>query len=146
MEPKPISGPNAFANFKALLSKSGLPHKDLDMDRHLLFGYYENENLIGTGGLEIYGSFGLLRSVCIGKNYHGKKLGTQIATHLIGKAKGLNLKGVYLLTETATGFFQKLGFKIIDRSLVTGEVKASAEFDQVCPTTAVCMYLSIGET
>ena len=75
-----------------------------------------------------------------------EKLGTQIATHLIGKAKGLNLKGVYLLTETATGFFQKLGFKIIDRNLVTGEVKASTEFDQVCPTTAVCMYLSVGET
>lgn len=143
MQPKVIDNPVAFNSFKESLASAGLPHEDLNVNDHLLIGYYDMDSLIGTGGLEIYGDYALLRSVSIVSQNRGKRLGSEIAYHLIEKAKGMELKGIYLLTETARDFFVKIGFKVIDRNAVAEEVKASAEFSHVCPASAVCMYLAL---
>lgn len=143
LTPKVISDQECFSAFLHQLKMAGLPFEDLDKDKHLLVGYYENENLIGTGGVEIYGDFGLLRSVSVVGNYKGKKIGSKITMHLIDKAKESNLKGLYLLTETAPDFFQKFGFDVTGREHVANEVKNSKEFTHVCPVSAVCMYLHL---
>ncbi len=143
MQPKVIKDPEAFTRFKESLDAAGLPHEDLNMADHLLIGYYEMEDLIGTGGLEIYVEYGLLRSVSITAHNRGKRLGSEIIRHLIEKGKESGLKGIYLLTETARHFFAKIGFTEIDRSEAAEEVKDCAEFAHVCPASAVCMYLDL---
>jgi len=141
--PRVVSDPESFDAFRKQLKLAGLSFDDLDKDDHLLVGYYHNDELIGTGGIEIYGDFGLLRSVSVVESFKGKKWGSKITMHLIDKAKESNLKGLYLLTETASGFFHKLGFNVTSREQVIQEVKNSKQFTYACPASAVCMYLHL---
>ena len=141
--PRVISGPGCFKAFLDQLKLSGLPFEDLDKDKHLLVGYYDKEKLIGTGAMEIYGDYGLLRSVSIIEAMRGKKLGSKIAYHLIERAKLSDLRGLYLLTETAKDFFEKIGFEVIDRNSAVEEIRNSPEFTHVCPASAVTMYFDL---
>ena len=143
MKARIVNNRDSFASFRQLLAAAGLPYHDLEMNKHLLISYYEEENLIGTGGLEIYEDYGLLRSVSVVKSHRGEKTGTRIVAHLICQAKAKKLKGLYLLTETAREFFLKTGFQVVDRSQVVAVVKTSPAFSHVCPTTATCMHLNL---
>ncbi|MFZ6008703.1 MAG: arsenic resistance N-acetyltransferase ArsN2 [Bacteroidota bacterium] len=140
---KMINDPESFEAFRSLLKSSNLPADDLDFKKDLLVGYYEGGALVGTGGLEIYGAYALLRSLSVRMGIRGKSVGTAITEYLLTEAKKKNLKGIFLLTETAHGFFLKKGFKDVPRDKVPDEVKASSEFSHVCPTTAAVMYLAI---
>ncbi|MEQ8364924.1 MAG: arsenic resistance N-acetyltransferase ArsN2 [Cyclobacteriaceae bacterium] len=146
MIPIDINTSEHLEAFTAQLKTAGLPYEDLSKEEHVLIGYYENEQLIGTGGIEIYENYGLIRSVSISAPNRGKKLGSKIAYHLIDKAKEKDLTGLYLLTETAKDFFLKIGFEVVDRNAVVKPVQASSEFSHVCPVTATCMYLHLQQS
>ena len=112
MEPalQTITDEESFQAFCSLLNSSNLPINDLDFRKDLLVGYVEDGVMVGTGGLEIYGNYGLLRSLSVKLGTRGKALGTAITEYLIEQAKKRNLKGIYLLTETAHGFFHAKRF------------------------------------
>ncbi|HTF17090.1 MAG TPA: arsenic resistance N-acetyltransferase ArsN2 [Chryseolinea sp.] len=132
-----------FQSFKALLKSSNLPADDLNVPRDLLVAYVEDGRMVGTGGLEIYGDYGLLRSLSVKLGTRGKALGTTLTGYLIEEARRRRLKSIYLLTETARGFFQRKGFVDISRDQVPVELNASSEFSGVCPKTAVVMKLDL---
>lgn len=140
---KVIQDAQSFEAFRTLLKGSGLPADDLDFRRDLLVGYYEGDELVGTGGLEIYGSYGLLRSLSVKMGIRGKAVGSTITEYLLEEAKKRKLKGIYLLTETAHGFFLKKGFVDVARDTVPEEVKRSAEFSKLCPQSATVMTLAL---
>jgi amino-acid N-acetyltransferase len=140
---KLIQDKESFDTFRNLLKASNLPADDLDYKRDLLVGYYEGDALVGTGGLEIYGQYALLRSLSVKLGIRGKSVGTTITEFLLEEAKKKKLKAIYLLTETAHGFFSKKGFKDISRDQVPEEVKASSEFSHVCPVSAAVMCLTL---
>lgn len=140
---KNIQSAEGFETFRALLKASNLPADDLDYKRDLLVGYYEGSDLVGTGGLEIHGDYGLLRSLSVKMGIRGRSVGTTITEYLLNKAKEKKLKAIYLLTETAKGFFEKKGFREVKRDDVPSEVKASSEFSTVCPVSATVMVLPI---
>ena len=138
-----ISDTESFEAFRSLLKSSNLPADDLNYKKDLLVGYYEGDSLVGTGGLEIHGNYALLRSLSVKFGIRGKAVGTTITEYLLNEARKKKLKAIYLLTETAAGFFRKKGFMDVPREEVPAEVKASSEFSQVCPTTAAVMCLPI---
>ena len=138
-----INDPESFAAFRSLLTASNLPAEDLDYKKDLLVGYYEGESLVGTGGLEIYGPYALLRSLSVRMGIRGRAVGTTITEYLLQEARKRQLKGIYLLTETAHGFFAKKGFRDVDRNAVPEEVKRSAEFSKLCPQSAAVMCLEL---
>jgi amino-acid N-acetyltransferase len=140
---KVIKDQESFEVFRSLLKASNLPADDLKFQKDLLVGYYEGEDLVGTGALEIYGQFALLRSLSVKLGIRGKSVGSTLTEYLLTEAKKRSLKAIYLLTETAHGFFLKKGFKDVARDQVPAEVKASSEFSHVCPTTAAVMVLSM---
>jgi len=140
---KLIKDTESFEAFRSLLKASGLPADDLDFNRDLLVGYYEGDALVGTGGLEIYGPYALLRSLSVKMGIRGKSVGTTITEFLLDEAKKKKLKEIFLLTETARGFFLKKGFKDVPRQAVPEEVKRSAEFSKLCPDSAAVMRLEI---
>lgn len=140
---KLIQDAESFDAFRVLLKSSGLPADDLDFNRDLLVGYYEGDDLVGTGGLEVYGPYALLRSLSVKMGIRGKAVGTTITGYLLEEAKKRKLKSVYLLTETAHGFFQKKGFQDVSRDAVPPEVKQSAEFSKLCPESAAVMCLEL---
>lgn len=140
---KLIEDTEHFEAFRSLLKASNLPADDLNYKRDLLVGYYEGDELVGTGGLEVHGHYALLRSLSVKFGIRGKAVGTTITEYLLTEAKKRKIKAVYLLTETARGFFKKKGFMDVPRNEVPEEVKSSSEFSHVCPTTAVVMCLPI---
>jgi amino-acid N-acetyltransferase len=143
LEYKLIDDAESFDTFRSLLKSSSLPADDLDYKRDLLVGYYESDTLVGTGGLEIYGPYALLRSLSVRMGLRGKSVGTTITEFLLTEAKKKKLKAIYLLTETAHEFFLKKGFRDVKRDEVPDEVKSSSEFSRVCPTSAAVMVLAI---
>jgi amino-acid N-acetyltransferase len=143
LEYKVITDAESFENFRALLKASNLPADDLDFKKDLLVGYYEGDALVGTGGLEIYGPYALLRSLSVKLGIRGKAVGTTITQYLLDEARKRKLKAIYLLTETAHGFFLKKGFADVPRESVPNEVKRSSEFTHVCPSSASVMVLSL---
>jgi amino-acid N-acetyltransferase len=140
---KNVDSVESLEAFKTLLKSSGLPFEDLDYKQHILVGYYDGEELVGTGGLEIYDGYALLRSLAVKLDARGMSLGSAITKDLIEQAGKNNLKGIYLLTETAHGFFTLKGFKDVSKDQVPQGVKLSSEFSRVCPSTAACMYLAL---
>jgi amino-acid N-acetyltransferase len=138
-----IKDAGSFEAFRSLLKASNLPADDLDYEKDLLVGYYEGDDLVGTGGLEIYGPYALLRSLSVKMGIRGKAVGTTITEFLLAEAKMRKLKEVYLLTETAHGFFLKKGFKDVARNEVPEEVKQSAEYSKLCSQTAAVMCLEL---
>lgn len=140
---KVIKDEEGFQAFRSLLRSSSLPADDLNFSKDLLVGYFEDGNMVGTGALEVYGDHALLRSLSVKLGTRGKALGTAITEHLIAEAKKRNLKGIYLLTETAHGFFLRKGFQDVQRDKVPDSLKASSEFSHVCGDSAVAMHLDI---
>lgn len=144
MEIRLVDTDHALRPLQELLRACKLPYEDVNLGNGLFVGYYaDHGTLMGAGGLEIYGSFALMRSVAVAAGARGKALGTVIVSDLLARARQLPVTHVYLLTETARSFFINRGFKDVNREDVPAEVKASTEFTSVCPVSAVCMVYQI---
>ena len=127
-----------------LMAALGLPSEGLDEQFDEGYVMAELDGVaIGLGGVEVYGGHGLLRSVGVAKTLQRTSIGRTIVEERLGWARGRGLKAVYLLTETAPGFFESLGFKRVPRESFPGEVKASREYSEVCPDTATAMKLEL---
>ena len=128
-----------------LLHQNSLPLEGFPKDTAIIFGAYHADDLVGCAGLEIHGDYALLRSVVVEQGQRGKGIGKALTHALIAKARQETLHGLYLLTTTAEPFFSRLGFQVISRSTVPGEVKRSVEFQSACPETATVMSLDLPE-
>jgi amino-acid N-acetyltransferase len=100
----------------------------------------ENGAIVGIGGFEYYGDDVLLRSVAVPTNLQSRCIGSQIVDWMLDVATQKGFKRVFLLTETASAFFAKKGFTIINRSLITNNaLKKSTQFSGGCCNSATCM-------
>lgn len=130
---------------KSLLDSASLP--SVDIDKHLLnFLVLEKSGtLTGTIGMELYENTALLRSLAIQKDYRNKGYGKELYYALISKAKKMNVNNIYLLTETAEGFFSEEGFQKIAREQVPPSIKQTNEYSSLCPEGAICMVKKLSE-
>jgi amino-acid N-acetyltransferase len=55
----------------------------------------------------------------------------------------MGVKKLYLLTQTAENYAARSGFRKIERDSVPESIQATAEFQSLCPKTAVFMMKSI---
>jgi amino-acid N-acetyltransferase len=69
----------------------------------------------------------------------GQGLGRRLVSAVLEMARQDGAGAVFLLTTTAERFFPRLGFEPIARAEVPTSVQASAEFQSVCPASAVAM-------
>ena len=128
---------------QSFLELNNLPFKDIKLNGNFFLAYYDEAgNVVGSGGIEIYGDAALLRSVAVRATERGMSLGKQIVDDVLQHARELKILSVFLLTETAHDFFLKKGFKDISRDDVPAKVKASSEFSVVCPASAKCMVFA----
>lgn len=121
-----------------LLQKNNLPTADLNGDTKL-FGTYEDGELIGMAGIELYGADALLRSVCVDEAYRSKGMAEILTEHIEQYAKQEGAHTMYLLTTTAENYFKRKGFVKVDRNNVPQAIKQSSEFSSVCPSSAVVL-------
>ena len=71
---------------------------------------------------------GLLRSFVVSEKYRSKGLGFSLYSKLITLSKEMNMSSIVLLAEGATDFFEKNGFKYINRNEAPESVKNSVQF------------------
>jgi amino-acid N-acetyltransferase len=123
----------------ALLVAEKLPVDDLPEKLDNFVVALEGERLVGVAGLEIYGLYGLLRSVAVDKAHRGKGIADRLLKQIEGLAEAKQLKAIFLLTETAPEYFSRKGYQSISRAAVPEEIQQSTEFSHVCPQSAVVM-------
>lgn len=130
----------------ALLESSGLPADGLSEHLATTLVARKGQSIVGCAALEIYGTAALLRSVAVEQTIRGQGLGQQLTQAALYLARELGVNEVYLLTETASGFFPRFGFHAIPRSEVTPAVQASLEWTIACPVTAQAMVTKLETT
>ncbi|CAN5209141.1 hypothetical protein BH10PSE17_BH10PSE17_08900 [soil metagenome] len=102
-----------------------------------------DDALVGCVGLEVYGSFALLRSLAVAPEWQGRGLGGRLLDAALQEAGELGLASVFLLTTSASDFFRRRRFDITQRSHVPTELTASEQFRGACPASATCMSLHL---
>jgi len=130
---------------RALLRDAKLPADGIEdqFGEAYVVGVRREGRIVGLAGLEVYGSEGLLRSVVVVPPLRGLGLGEALVGDRLARARTLKLTSVWLLTTTAAGFFDQLGFTRVERTSAPPALQASKEFSVVCPGTAVCQRLAL---
>ena len=125
---------------RALLASCALPVNDLTpaMLRGFLVARHAGQ-VVGTAGVEAVGADALLRSVAVAPDHRGLGIAERLCDLLEARAKQAGAANLYLLTETAEGYFSQRGFRPIERDQVPPALQATAEFHHLCPTSAICM-------
>lgn len=128
---------------RCLLEESGLPA----LPSHVLLSNVavalDEDETVGGVVLEVRGRSGLLQSAVVAPGHRGKGVGASLVRSLIARGHELGLRDLYLLTENASGFFATLGFVPIERSEVPGEIRATRDFKEPSPESAVVMKLPL---
>ena len=125
-----------------LLSDAGLPSADVRTSPARFYLGYDGDERVGVGGLEHYGTDGLLRSVVVERSARGNGYGTALCEGLERRARADGVETLYLLTTTAAEFFAERGYEEIERSAAPSEIRETAEFDDLCPASAACLRKS----
>ncbi len=126
-----------------ILNDNGLPSNDCGQHIENFVVLEKNGEIIGVGGAEVYGVVGLIRSLAIVSGYRGKRAGKIILKYIEDKARSLGVRTLYLLTESATAYFQRLGFQTQKRSEVPLPIRETMQFRGLCPASAVVMFREI---
>ncbi|MBB5394692.1 arsenic resistance N-acetyltransferase ArsN2 [Mucilaginibacter sp. AK015] len=130
-------------NVIALLTTEKLPTSDLAVMLSNFFVAVNNGEVIGVGGLETYGAYGLLRSVATARAWRGQGIASQLLNKIEALAADLGLKAIYLFTESSRDYFETKGYEHIARMDIPEEVKGSSEFAHICPESATAMQKSL---
>ena len=132
---------------EALLAASDLPTSDVraGAGQFYLARDGDGDGVVGAGGVERYGSDGLLRSVVVEGSSRGDGYGTALCAALEDRARNEGIETLYLLTTTAADFFDRLGYESVPRESAPASVRSTTEFADLCPSSATCMRKRIGE-
>lgn len=127
-----------------LLEENGLPREGLAGHLETILVAREGKVVVGSAALELYGGAALLRSVVVDRRLRGGGLGRRLVKATLDLASKRGVTVVYLLTEGASGFFERLGFRSVSRREVEQAAPAvshSVEFTIACPESAQVMVL-----
>jgi amino-acid N-acetyltransferase len=122
-----------------LLASQKLPVKDLPQVLDDFVVMKDQDEIIGVAGLETYGNYGLLRSIAIAPAHRNEGIAGNLLTQIESLAASKKLTDIYLLTETAAGYFSRKGYQLTCRDTVPADVQQSTEFSHVCPVSAIVM-------
>ncbi len=133
-----IGSARALSEVKALLAGSRLPTDDIRGDGIFVVAR-AGEELCGTAGIEPYGAAALLRSVAVQPAWRGRGIAHALCEEILRRASALQVQRVFLLTTDAQRLFLHLGFAAVERDAVPAEIRATAQFRELCPQTAIAM-------
>ncbi|ASV96745.1 arsenic resistance N-acetyltransferase ArsN2 [Paraburkholderia aromaticivorans] len=125
---------------KVLLAENGLPASDVTPDLLRSFAVAENAagSVVGSVGLERFGTDALLRSLAVAKLARNCRLGGDLVAHAEDLARASGVGELWLLTTTAADFFPRVAYARVDRGTAPAELQGSTQFSQLCPASAVC--------
>lgn len=128
------------AGVERLLADAALPVDDaLANNKVLLFGEHRSGRVAGVVGVERCGDAALLRSLAVAESERSSGLGRKLVAYAETEAQAQGITSLYLLTTTADAFFARLGYRLIDRAEAPAEVAGTAQFSDLCPSSAAFM-------
>lgn len=132
---------NDLVGIRSLLATCELPTEDVTTA--LLPGFLvsvdEEGAVVGSVCLEPLGAHALLRSLAVAMHLCATGLGTSLLLAIERDARAYSYASLWLLTTSARQFFEHHGYSAVERSNVPDEVRETAQFIRLCPSTAVCM-------
>jgi len=126
-----------------LLDANALPSEDVGEKPECFFVATAETEFVGAGGVEIYGSNGLLRSVVVDESSRGQGYGTALCDRLEDYARKQGVESLSLLTTTATAFFRERGYGETRRESVPSSVRQTTQFAALCPDSATCLVKTL---
>lgn len=136
--------PDDLPAVRALLAQNNLPPLPNDFSSGHVWLAEERDQLIGAIALELTDGPALVRSAVVDESRRGSRVGETLVRRLVSEARVKGVKELYLLTETASGFFARLGFDAVARADVPSAIQATEEYRVQCPDSAKVMHLKIG--
>ncbi len=130
--------PGDLSGIAQSLREAGLPADDITEPGVTLFTFRRGDTTVGYGGLEFYGADALLRSVVV-VSHRGQGNGRRIVEMLLDQARNAGVRGIYLLTNDAHGYFEKIGFSSVERSAAPPSIAATRQMSSICPSSSVLM-------
>lgn len=126
---------------RGLLVAAGLPAVDLSAEHLSTFrvAVSADDRMVGGVGLELAGETALLRSLVVAPGQRGTGLGHALVEAALELARERGVAEVWLLTTTADRFFERLGWRRVERATAPDGIRATAEFSTICPSSSVCM-------
>ena len=132
--------PEPTSDLIAALEAVGLPMDDVYEPDRRFYRFEDDAGLIGYGGLEQVGPDLLIRSIVVVDSRHGGGHGSAILSWLETRAAEQKATALYLLTTSATAFFQRHGYTALPRSAAPPAIAASRQFSTLCPASATFMF------
>lgn len=93
-------------------------------------------------GLEIYVDVALLRSLAVGADYRGLGYAKALVAEAERYAQVKGIRRLYLLTNTAERFFERLGYERRGREKAPEAIRQTKEFSE--PSTSAFMAKELG--
>ncbi len=130
-------------NIIELLKSENLPIDGINDDLENFLIAFENNIVYAAVGMEIYGKYALIRSLVVKNDSRNQGLAGRLILNIEDQAIKHEVIALFLLTETASTYFNKKGFNEIARTEVPIEVQQSNEFRYICPQSALVMKKSV---
>ena len=130
----------SLEQIRRLVAEANLPGDDLEtLDLSNFLGCGTREQPDGVVGLELQGTVALLRSLAVATAARGAGLGRALVAAAENHAQARGVRSLYLLTTTAAGFFERLGYRHADRASAPEALRQTEEFSSLCPSSASFM-------
>jgi amino-acid N-acetyltransferase len=126
-----------------MLAASQLPEDDLDDPKVFLSCISEDSRPIAAIGVERYSRNGLLRSLVVSPEKRGEGLARLAVLDMEEDARKHGLSALFLLTGTADGFFERLGYSRVARLDVPEEIRSTTQYSSLCSENATVMRKQI---
>jgi amino-acid N-acetyltransferase len=133
------AGAGDEATIEALLRRASLPTDGAARAFEHGVVARDGNRLVGAAAVEIYGAAGLMRSVVVDEHDRGTGSRRDLVLAAEKVARDSGVRELYLLTETAMGWFPRPGYVPVDREAARAAVGRSIEFTLSCATTGVAL-------
>ena len=87
-----------------------------------------------------YGVDGLIRSVAVAPAARGRGWGARLVEEIEHLAVETSVKECYLITMDAAGFFERFGYRRVQRAHVPDSICTTREFAELCELHAITNY------
>jgi amino-acid N-acetyltransferase len=140
-----LARPEDHDPIRALLIASELPVEDVLATTQIRFLIVEDSSarLAGCVGFEVHGRDGILRSLAVRPSSRSQGVGWTLLKAVQKSAALAGIERLWLLTTTATTFFQQHGYEVADRTIASESVQQSCQFASICPPSSTCMVRTL---
>lgn len=121
-----------------ILEQNNLPVNDIKCDAQF-YTFSDQNGIIAVAAYESYGSVTLLRSVAVKQFIRKKGYGAKLVTYILNEIEAHGHREIYLVTNSASNFFNRFEFYEISRDSVPEVLKSVGQLNDVCPCSSIVM-------